>query len=194
MGLGGIVKGKKTLLRPPTEADLAAYARWMADMRVRHCSRVWHEPAMPATWKERLTEATKEKNTAMWSIDADGALVGMVRVGFGWEAHRDGAHISELFIDPDQWRKGYASDALLALHRYLFDYSDLRRVASAFRGDNTAAQRIAKRLGYAEFAHGREAHYRAGAYVDHIWVLMDRSTWDERWGKTEREYQPMGTP
>lgn len=194
MGLGGIVKGKRTVLRAPTEDDLVAYARWMADMRVRRMSRVWHEPAMPATWKERFTEAAKEKNAAFWSIEADGALVGMVRVGFGWEPHRDGAHISELFIDPDHWRKGYASDALLALHRYLFDYLDLRRVASAFRADNAAAPRIAERLGYTEFAHGHQAHYRDGAYVDQVWVTMDRSTWDERWGKTEREYEPMGTP
>ena len=192
MGLGGIVRGKKTTLRPPAEADLVAYARWMADMRVRHMARIWHEPAMPATWKERFAEATKEKSAAFWSIDADGALVGMVRVGFGWEPHRDGAHISELFIDPEHWRKGYASDAMLALHRYLFDYLDLRRVASAYRGDNAAARRIGERLGYQEFAHGHGAHYRDGEYVDQVWVQMERATWDERWGRTEREYQPMG--
>ena len=162
-------------------------------MRVRHMARVWHEPAMPATWKERFAEPIKDKSSAFWSIDADGALVGVVRVRFGWEPHRDGAHISEMFIDPDHWRKGYATDAMLALHRYLFDYSDLRRVVSAYRGDNAAAKRISERLGYEEFAHGHEAHYRDGAYVDHVWVTMERSTWDERWGKTEREYQPMGT-
>ena len=49
MALGGIVKGNRTVLRPPQETDLVAYARWMADMRVRRLSRVWHEPAMPAT-------------------------------------------------------------------------------------------------------------------------------------------------
>ena len=81
---------------------------------------------------------------------------------------------------------------MLALHRYLFDYSDLRRVATAYRGDNVAARCLAERLGYTEFARGHEAHYRDGAYVDHVWVNMDHSTWDERWGKTEREYQPMG--
>ena len=72
---------------------------------------------------------------------------------------------------------------MLALHRYLFDYLDLRRVASAYRGDNVAAKRIGERLGYAEFAHGHEAHYRDGAFVDQVWVNMDRSSWDERWGR-----------
>ena len=34
--------------RLPTEDDLVAYARWMADMRLRALTRPWHEPAMPA--------------------------------------------------------------------------------------------------------------------------------------------------
>src|SRR4030081_1118652 len=54
MALGGIIRGKRTTLRIPTEEDLPAYSRWMADLRVRRISPVWHEPAMPATWKERL--------------------------------------------------------------------------------------------------------------------------------------------
>jgi ribosomal-protein-alanine N-acetyltransferase len=193
MGLGGVIRGKRTLLRTPTEDDLVPIARWMADMRVRHAARVWHEPAMPATWKERFTEQTKDKTSALWSIDADGGLVGIARVGFGWEPHRDSCHISDFFVDPEHWRKGYASDALIALHRYLFDYLDLRRVATAYRGDNDAARRIGERLGYTEFARGHEAHYRDGAYVDHVWAVMDRPVWEERWGTTEREYEPLGS-
>src|SRR5206468_9141695 len=73
MALGGIVKGKKTTLRTPVEGDLAAYNRWMADLRVRHLTKPWHEPAMPATWKEHLKSQTKDKDSILWSIDADGA-------------------------------------------------------------------------------------------------------------------------
>ncbi len=190
MALGGIIRGKRTTLRTPTEDDLGAIARWMADMRVRRLTRVWHEPAMPATWKERLTEQTKDKDGVLWSIDAAGTLVGMVRVGFGWEPHRDTAHIRQVILDPEHWRKGYGSDAALALHRYLFDYLDLRRVTVTFTAENPAADRIARRLGYEVFAHKHEVHYRDGGYADELDLLMERATWDERWGKTEREYEP----
>ena len=54
MALGGTIRGKTTTLRLPTDADLETYNDWMADMRVRRAHRVWNEPAMPATWKERL--------------------------------------------------------------------------------------------------------------------------------------------
>ena len=186
MALGGTIRGKKTTLRLPTEADLETYIRWMADMRVRRAHRVWHEPAMSATWKERLKETAKDKLDVLWSIDAADRLVGLV-VGSFWSVTQVGFTVRQLVIDPDEWRKGYGFDAALALHRYLFDYLDVPRVGVEIRADNMAALRIADRLGYVEYARGHEVHYRDGAYVDEIQLVMVKDTWDERW-VTEREY------
>jgi len=186
VALGGTIRGKKTTLRLPTEADLETYIRWMADMRVRRAHRVWHEPAMSATWKERLKETAKDKLDVLWSIDAADRLVGLV-VGSFWSVTQVGFSVRQLVIDPDEWRKGYGFDAALALHRYLFDYLDVPRVGVEIRADNMAALRIADRLGYVEYARGHEVHYRDGAYVDEIQLVMVKDTWDERW-VTEREY------
>jgi len=191
MGLGGIVKGKRTTLRAPTEDDLVPIARWTADMRVRQLTRPWHEPAMPATWKERFTEQAKNKDNVLWAIEAGGHVVGMAHAGFGWEPHRDGARVNHFVIDPDHWRKGYGFDAALALHRYFFDYSDLRRVTLTLAADNAGALRIAEKLGYLPFAHKHAAVYRAGAFVDELELLFDRPVWEERWS-AEREYEPIG--
>ena len=192
MGLGGIVKGKRTTRRVPTEDDLVAIARWMADMRVRHLTRPWHEPAMPATWKERFAEQAKNKDNVLWAIEADSKIVGMAHAGFGWEPHRDGARLDHFVIDPDAWRKGYGFDAALALHRYFFDYCDLRRVAVTLSADNAGALRIAEKLGYVTFAHKHDVVYRAGSFVDELEMLFDRPVWEERWS-SEREYEPLGT-
>ncbi|HEY8824167.1 MAG TPA: GNAT family protein [Candidatus Limnocylindria bacterium] len=188
MALGGTIRGKKTTLRLPTEADLDTYNRWMADMRVRRAHRVWHEPAMPATWKDRFKEAAKDKQTVLWSIEAADKLVGFA-LGHLWSMG-NGFDVNQFVIDPDDWRKGYGSDAALALHRYLFDYLDLRLVTVDVRADNQAARRIATKLGYTEFAHGHEVHYRDGAYVDELKLRMDKETWQERWS-AEREYPPL---
>ena len=193
MALGGTIRGKATTLRLPVEADLETYNRWMADMHVRRAHCVWHEPAMPATWKERLKETAKDKLDVLWSIDAADRLVGLV-VGSFWSVTQVGFAVRQLVVDPDEWRKGYGFDAALALHRYLFDYLDLPRVGVEIRADNAAALRIAERLGYVEYARGHEVHYRDGAYVDEIQLAMVKDAWDERWGATEREYaSPLAT-
>lgn len=186
MALGGIVRGRRTTLRTPIEDDLASFNRWMADMRLRHAHRVWHEPAMPATWKERLAEQTKDRNAVLWSIESDTRLVGLVRFEFGWN-DRSWGWVDQLVIGPDVWRQGLGTDAALALHRYLFDYLDLRRVNMTMRADNSAAAAIARRLGYTEFGHGKDVFYRDGTYVDEIWLLCDRAAWNERFADL-REY------
>lgn len=193
MALGGIVRGKRTTLRTPIEDDLAAYSRWMADLRVRRAGRIWHEPAMPATWKERLKEQAKAERVVLWSIETDGRVIGLARARVGSVESPPGAHLVNFIIDPEEWRKGYGWDAALALHRYFFDYLDLQRSGLELRADNAAALRIAEKLGYTEFAHGREVYYRDGAYVDELWLLMERATWNERWAESEREYAPFGT-
>jgi len=175
MALGGTIRGRKTTLRLPVEADLETYNRWMADMRVRRAHSVWHEPAMPATWKERFKEAAKDKMGVIWSIDAEGRLIGLATGNF-WSPTEPGFTLRHFLIDPEVWRKGYGFDAALALHRYLFDYLDLRRAGVEIRADNAAGLRIADRLGYAEYARGHEVHYRDGAYVDEIQLLMSKET------------------
>src|SRR2546421_7627602 len=108
MALGGTIRGKKTSLRLPVEADLETYNRWMADIRVRRAHHVWHEPAMPATWKERFKEVAKEQKAVLWSIEVDERLIGLA-LGLVW-GMGNGFELRQLVIDPDEWRKGYGSD------------------------------------------------------------------------------------
>src|SRR5712691_4970577 len=98
MALGGTIRGKKTALRLPVDADLGGYARWMADLRVRRAHRVWHEPAMPATWKQRLKDVAKEKRAVLWSIEVDGRLIGMAG-GDLWPMG-NGFSLNQLVIGP----------------------------------------------------------------------------------------------
>ena len=188
MALGGTIRGKKTTLRLPAEADLETYNRWMADMRARRAQAVWHEPAMPSTWKERFKETAKDKQLVLWSIDAGGKLVGLA-VGSLWPMG-NGFDVNRFVIDPDEWRHGYGFDAALALHRYVFDYLDLRVATVDVRADNAAGLKIAEKLGYTEYAHGHDVHYRDGTYVDELKLRMDKDTWQERWS-AEREYAPL---
>jgi RimJ/RimL family protein N-acetyltransferase len=160
----------------------------MADMRVRREGQVWHEPATAATWKERLTEAAKEQNAVLWTIEAGGAAVGLALVT--WHSEPGHCDLRHLVIDPARWGKGLGTDAAIALHRYFFDYLDKRVVAVEIPVDDERALRIAARLGYTEFGRGHEVYYRDGAYTDKLYLRFDRETWNASWSH-EREYDPF---
>jgi len=187
--LGGIVRGKLTTLRVPKEDDLTHVNAWMADMRVRRGGHVWSEPAALETWKERLKEAAKAERQILWAIEAEGHAIGIAAVEV-WPDPLGGVDIRFFILDAGAWRRGYGWDAALALHRYLFDYLDLKVATVTLPADNAGALRIADRLGYREFGHGHSAYYRDGAYADRVELRFDRATWDERW-PAEREYAAL---
>lgn len=190
---GGTVRGKSTALRVPAEADLEAHRRWAADMRVRRAGPIgrWHEPAATATWKDRWTEQAKDKTSVLWSIEATGTLVGYIRVHFDGAPRSETIVIDQFVIDPAQQRKGYGWDAVLALHRWAFDFMNLRlAVVDRVAADDAARQRIFEKLGYVRFGHGHSVYYRDGAYVDQYLYQLERDTWVERW-PNEREYAPL---
>lgn len=198
--LGGTVRGRRTTLRIPTEADLAGLARFAADLRVRAAltHAYWDEPAMPATWKERLAKQSEDKTSVLWAIEADGTLVGSCRLQFpsdplGMAYAEGGIEVTHLTIDSDRWRHGFGWDAALTLHRWIFDIVHARQATTDLAAHNTGARRIAERLGYEVYARGTNVHYGDGRYVDGLQLRMPLATWDERWGATEREYpEPLG--
>lgn len=187
--LGGIVRGKKVTLRTPKEDDLAFIDRLMADMLVRRGGHLWDEPATPATWTERLKEIAKEPGAVLWTIEADGAPIGFAQASW----HHDVGHcdVGPLVIDPARWRNGFGTDAAIAVHRYLFDYLDKRTAAVELPADNAPGLRIAEKLGFTEFGRGHDVYYRDGAYTDKVFLRFDRAVWDEKWGTSEREYEPL---
>ena len=192
---GGTVRGKLTTLRLPVDADLELHKRWAADMRVRRAGPIgrWHEPAATATWKDRWTEEAKDRSSVLWSIAAGGATVGYIRVNFeGGPRASEIVGIDQFVIDPDHERKGYGFDAALALHRWIFDYANVRMAATdRIAGDDVGRQRILEKLGHVRFGHGHSVYYRDGAYVDQHLYQLERDAWLERW-PNEREYAPLG--
>jgi RimJ/RimL family protein N-acetyltransferase len=190
---GGTVRGKRTTLRVPAEADLAAHRRWAADPRIRRAGPIgrWHEPAALATWKERWTEQAKDKTSVLWSIEAGGELVGFARLRFDGAPHAEGVDLKQLVIDPAHERRGYGFDSALALHRWIFDLMHLRFSAAAnVAADDRGRQRILEQLGYRRFGHGHAVYYRDGAYVDQYLYQMERTDWEARWPE-EREYPAL---
>jgi len=191
--LGGTMRGRCTTLRVPVEADLAAHARWAADLRLQRGGpgATWGTAAAMATWKERFVEQAKDRGSVLWSIETDGTLVGSALVNYDGGATADTVGLRHFIIDPERWHAGLGWDAALALHRWIFDFMDLRLAYAILPADNVHAIRILERLGHERFGLGHAVYYRDGAYADQEHRIMSKDTWRARWGETEREYEPL---
>ena len=188
--LGGIIRAKVVTLRTPVEADLPAIDGWMADPGVRRGGWLWHEPATLATWKERLAEVAKERRQVLWTIDEGERRIGLASIRLGW-AGNDVVELAGMVVEPAAQGRGLGTDAALALHRYLFDYLNVRITETALPADNERARRILARLGYDRYARGTAVYFRDGAYADQLRLRFDREVWNERWSASEREYPPV---
>ena len=187
------MRGKRTTLRIPVEADLAAHARWAADLRVRRGGpgATWGTAVATATWKERFAEQAKDRGSVLWSIEAAGAVVGSALLNYDGGPTADTVGLRHFIIDPEHWHTGIGWDAALALHRWIFDFMDLRLAYAILPADNTYAIRILEKLGHERFGLGHAVYYRDGGYADQEHRIMSRDTWKASWGATEREYEPL---
>jgi RimJ/RimL family protein N-acetyltransferase len=112
---------------------------------------------------------------------SDGAPVGRVE----WHAERYGPNRESrawnigIVLMPEQWGRGYGSEAQRLLAAYLFETTDAMRVEAGTDVDNVAEQRALEKAGFVREGVMRSAQFRGGTYHDMVFysrVRTDTST------------------
>lgn len=108
------LKGDLVQLRPTTESDRAPL---IAIRSTKEVQRRWRGDDLDA----EFTKALADDETPRFTIeDHRGNIVGLIQ--FGELNNPDYRHASiDIYIDPAAHRRGYASDAIRTLVKYLFD-------------------------------------------------------------------------
>ncbi len=101
------------------------------------------------------------------TLKGDGRLIGNagIRQGSG------GAHEGEIGYElaPDEWGRGYATEAARAVVRFGFEELGLRRVSAWCVADNVASARVLEKVGLTLEGRLRDKEQYKGRYWD---VLM----------------------
>jgi RimJ/RimL family protein N-acetyltransferase len=85
-----------------------------------------------------------------------------------------------VFLDPDHWGNGYATDAARALTDYAFDELGKHRVVARVYDFNDASKRIWEKLGYRHEATHQEVVYRNGEYADVEYYAVLEREWRDK--------------
>jgi aminoglycoside 6'-N-acetyltransferase len=158
------LRGERVTLRPVREEDADRLAEILAEPEV---SRWWGEHDAERVRRE-LIEADEE---VVYAIEADGEVIGCVQ--FGEETDPDYRHASmDIFLATAWHGRGFGSEALLVLGRFLFDQRGHHRLTIDPAAANERAIKSYERIGFRRVGVMRD-YERGPDGTWHDGLLMD---------------------
>lgn len=145
------VETARLLLRGPTDADIDAWASFLADPEVLR-----YLPKRAITPRERAERSFTSINQG-WQQDpigdlgwvitlkAEGQLIGWCGAGTA-----EGSNEAELVysLGKPYWGRGFATEAARALIRFAFENTVWARIVAAIIPGNVASRRVLEHLGF----------------------------------------------
>lgn len=167
-------QGKQVRLRAVEPGDAEHFIRWNLDSeRARNLDFVWppQSEAVIRAWTEAECHRKLEGDAYRWMIENEaGETVGSI------DTHhcspRNGTFSYALDVEPEQRRKGYASEAILLVLKYYFEELRYQKAFTPVNADNQASIRLHEKLGFTLEGHFRRQIFSGGKYSDELWYGM----------------------
>jgi RimJ/RimL family protein N-acetyltransferase len=164
-----MIRGTKTRLRALEHDDLPHFVRWINDPEVRRFMIMRYPLSMAEEeqwWEGRL----QRHNDHIFAIEAeDGTHIGNIGLHDIQRENRR-AVLGIVIGEKSYWGRGYGTDAIRAMLRWVFGYLNLNRVTLNVFSYNRRAIRCYRKCGFRHEGTMRQAHYVDGQYVDE-WIM-----------------------
>jgi len=169
-------------LRPFTLDDAADLQRLAGNPEISNTS-IWFSLGSEKQWIGEHPAWFKDGAAIHYAVTIDAVLCGYLGLSLSL-VHRFGD--LGFWIDPQQWNKGYATDACTALLIYGFSAFDLHRITAGHFSRNSASGRVMQKLGMAHEGTLRQHIFKDAHFEDlEIYGLL-ADEWDEA---TDRVHQ-----
>ncbi|MDW5564093.1 MAG: GNAT family protein [Methanomassiliicoccus sp.] len=175
-----MLDGDLVRLRAIEQGDLPTFVKWINDPEVTEYLQF--EPPMSledeVTWYHHMI---RSKDRAFAIETLDGRLIGNIGlIGLDWRNRRTDLGI--MIGEKDAWSRGYGTDAITVMLRYLFGEFGLNRVGLYVDVGNQRAIRCYEKCGFQREGVVRAHRFKDGRYVDSAlmsvlsvdWMLRER--------------------
>jgi len=165
--------------RPPEEADLPLFTRWMNDPEVRIYLGRNFAPMMLNGEKEWFAERHKrmEADPILVLVDKENdkaiGTFGIHGIDFRNGTATSGACIGE----KEYWGKGIGTKAKMVLLKHAFHMLNVRKIYSHVFDFNGRSRRYSEKCGYKLEAVLKNHHFRNGKRVDEHILSITVDTW-----------------
>jgi RimJ/RimL family protein N-acetyltransferase len=175
-----MLEGELVRLRALERGDLPTVVGWINDPQVTEY--LMFEPPMSLEDEEVWYSHMLKGRNKVYAIETkEGRLIGDIGlVGLDWKNRR--TDIGIMIGEKDAWSRGYGSDAITVLLKYLFEELNLVRVGLMVDVGHEHAQRCYQRCGFISEGVIRRHRFKNGCHIDSILMSMIREDWDRRPG------------
>ena len=176
-----LIRGERVFLRPFERADAETYRRWRGDAGPMDLAGYSDRaPLSLLQAEQRIERITGDQGKDLFAflicLLDDERPIGEVML---FEVDRiNGSAMLGIFIgEPNEWSKGYGTDAVDALLDFAFGELRLERVALNVWTENARAMRAYEKAGFVHEGTLRHDRYEHGRYTDgHVMSIL-RDEW-----------------
>lgn len=160
------IYGKKVVLRAMEMGDCKLIIDMFNDPAIENLVGGWALPLSMFSQQKWLEQHYNDQNAFRFVIDTkeDGAVGIITLTEINWKNRS--ASLGAKIASKDNRSKGYGTDALMAMMRYVFDELGFHRLEATRLAINQASARLLKKLGFTEEGVKREYIYKGGKYID----------------------------
>ncbi len=172
-----MLRGKNIAIRPVKEADLDQLFGLINDLDSVG-------PFLPNVWQSEPGFRAEFKNTGFLSstlsrfviVDSSDQIIGLTW-SFKSVPYFDALEVGYSIFRQESRGKGYASEALKLLCRYLFEACQVNRLEVRVADGNDESERVATKCGFNLEGTHREAAYSKGKLYDMRSYALLRREW-----------------
>lgn len=159
------IKGKKVLLRAIELSDAEILRDMINDDEIERMMWGYSFPVAKHQQLKWIENLASEKSTFRAMIDVDGTAIGTVILS-DIDMRSGTAEIHIKLAKASERRKGYGTDAVIALLQYAFEELRLNCIYCKVKEDNIASQKMFQKCGFVKEGCLRARVYRQGRYYD----------------------------
>ena len=160
------ILGKCVALRAMEIEDCVLIINMFNDPEIENLVGGWAFPVSLFAEKKWLELHYNDQNEVRFVIDTkdDGAIGVLALTDIDWKNRR--ATIGVKLASKVNRSKGYGTDAVMAIMRYVFDELGLHRLDASRLAMNQASESVLVKCGFVEEGVKREYIYKGGRYID----------------------------
>lgn len=175
-------QGRRVRLRAVHPDDWVHFHEWDQDTDAQaRTDAVFPPRTEEATqrWAQAAADHRPDGDDARWMIETlDGVAVGTINT-HSCDA-RHGTFSYGLALGRQHWRKGYGSEAIALVLRFMFHERRYQKCNAVVFGNNEPSLALHHELGFVEEGRRRRSHYANGGYHDVVLFGLTREEFGDR--------------